>query len=214
MQHSVYRCVAALAAAASLASLYAQADIQTAVRNFLQAWYVDRKSPEELKSFVASDNAFNQQPPNPVAAAPAGRGPSRARSAPPDPLREFFRGAFPPSKVGERAAPPPKSLSDAIEYPPARVQGARTMPGSIITNEFAIYPAGSQAAKSFLPAKKPTGNDRVAAYLYHLTQAYKGKLYVVVYTAKGSGMLRETAFTYWIQENGAWKISAFMGTNW
>jgi hypothetical protein len=39
-------------------------------------------------------------------------------------------------------------------------------------------------------------------------------LYVVVYTAKGAGMLKETAVTYWIQENGSWKLAAFMGTNW
>jgi hypothetical protein len=54
----------------------------------------------------------------------------------------------------------------------------------------------------------------VAGFLYHLTQAYKGKLYVVLYTVKGPDMLKETAVTYWIQENGTWKIAAFMGTDW
>jgi len=50
--------------------------------------------------------------------------------------------------------------------------------------------------------------------LYHLTQAYKNKLYVAIYSTKGAGMLKETAVTYWIQENGLWKLAAFMGTNW
>jgi hypothetical protein len=201
--------VLVIAVLASLATLYAQADIQSAVTAFLQAWYVDKKSPTELKSFVAKDNAFNLQQQKSAA-----KGRSSAQVA--DPLTQLFRGAFSQPKRGERAAPPPKTLSDAIEYPPAKAPGERTMntSGAIITDDLAIYRADSQQAKSFLPAKKPSGSDPVANYLYHLTQAYKGKLYVATYAVKGAGMLHETAVTYWIREDGAWKLSAFVGTNW
>jgi len=206
-QHLRYRIP--LVAGAIWASLYvlqAQADIQSAVRSFLQAWYVDKKSPEELKSFVAKDNGFRLQP------NPSPNRPSASRTA--DPLSALFTGAFLQPKVGERPAPPPKSLSEAIEYPPAKNQNARTNPGDIITNDFAIYKAESLPKGSYFPANQPTGNDPVANFLYHLTQTYKGNLYVVLYAVKGGGMLQETAVTYWIQEDGAWKLAAFMGTNW
>jgi len=197
--------IVALAIWASLQALQAQADIQTTVRAFLQAWYVDKKL-DDLKSFVAKDNGFSLQQ------TPSSNRPSTSRAA--DPLNTLFRGAFPPPKVGERSASPPKSLNEAIEYPPAKNPSARAAPGVIVTNEFAIYPAEALPKGSYLPIKKPAGNDPVADFLYHLTQAYKGKLYVVLYTVKGAGMLQETAVTYWIQENGAWKLAAFMGTNW
>jgi hypothetical protein len=190
-------------------TLHAQADIQSTVTAFLQAWYVDKKSPAELKSFVAKDNAFNLPQPK-----SAGKGKSLAQAT--DPLAQLFRGAFPQPRIGERAAPPPKSLSDAIEYPPAKSAGAGNKKSfdAIITNDLAIYRADSPQARSFLPTKKPSGSDEVANYLYRLTQTYKGKLYVATYAVKGAGMLHETAVTYWIQEDGAWKLSAFVGTNW
>jgi hypothetical protein len=201
------KCRAPLIAAALLALLPAiegQTDIQTAVRAFLQAWYVDKASPAQLKSFVAKDNGF-QSP-------PATNAPVTARQV--DPTTQLFNGAFTPPKIGERPAPPPKTLSDAIEYPPAKKQTAKANPGDIVTNEFAIYSPKSLPKGSYLPAKKPASSDPVSNFLYHLTQAYPGKLYVVLYNVKGANMLQESAVTYWIQENGAWKIAAFMGTNW
>jgi len=39
--------------------LFCQADIQTTVQQFLQAWYVDKKPAAELKSYIANDNGFN-----------------------------------------------------------------------------------------------------------------------------------------------------------
>lgn len=181
-----------------------QSDIQSAVRAFLQAWYVDKASPEQLKSFVAKDNGFQSPPP--------ASGPVTARRV--DPMSQLFSGAFAPPKVGERPAPPPKTLSDAIEYPSAKNRTARTNPGDIVTNEFAIYNPKSLPKGSYLPTKKPASADPVATFLYHLTQAYPGKLYVVLYTVKGANMLQEAVVTYWIQENGAWKMAAFMGTDW
>lgn len=199
---------AAFGIMASLLPLQAQGDIQAAVRSFLQAWYVDKKSPDELKSFVAKDNGFNILPKAPLSKTPVTQ--SHA-----DPLRELFTRAFVPPPVGARFEPP-KSLGDAIEFPPAKNPGAltRSGPGTIVSSEFAIYKPEALPKGSFLPAGKPNGNDPVANYLYHLTQAYKGKLYVVIYATKGAGMLQETAVTYWIQENWAWKLAAFMGTNW
>jgi hypothetical protein len=203
-----YRIPAVVAAlVGSLVPVHAQGDIQSVVRAFLQAWYVDKKSPDELKSFIAKDNGFNLQQKTPSSR------PGTAAQA--DPIRELFRSAFVPPKVGERIDPP-KSLSDAISFPPSQQPGAQTRsgPGAIITNEYAIYKPEALPKGSFLPTGKPSGTDPVANYLYHLTQAYKGKLYVVVYATKGAGMLQETAVTYWIQENGEWKLAAFMGTNW
>jgi hypothetical protein len=198
---------AALGIVASLLSLHAQADIQPAVRAFLQAWYVDKKSPDELKSFVAKDNGFNLTP-----AAPS-KAPLTAARA--DPVRALFAGAFVSVPVGMRYEPP-KTLGDAIEFPPAKAPGAMTMSsqGAIISSEFAIYKPEALPKGSVLPVRKPSGNDPVANYLYHLTQAYKGTLYVVIYATKGAGMLQETAVTYWIPENGVWKLAAFMGANW
>jgi hypothetical protein len=195
-----------LASLAPVETLQAQADIESRVRAFLQAWYVDKKL-DEMKSFIATDNGFNLQP------APSSNLPSASRA--PDPVSTLFNGAFTPPKVGERTVAP-RSLSDVIEYPPAKTQSRapRAATGVIITNEFAIYPAEALPKGSYLPIGKPAGNDKVAGFLYHLTQAYKGKLYVVLYTVKGPDMLKETAVTYWIQENGTWKIAAFMGTDW
>lgn len=200
---------AAVGIVASLLLLHAQGDIQPAVRAFLQAWYVDKKSPDELKSFVAKDNGFKLIP----AATPSKAPLTEARA---DPLHELFARAFVSPPVGMRFEPP-KSLSDAIEFPPAKAPGAmRTMSsqGAIVSSEFAIYKPEALLRGSFFPAGKPGGIDPVANYLYHLTQAYKGKLYVVIYATKGAGMLQETAVTYWILENGAWKLAAFMGTDW
>ena len=197
--------------AASLLSLHAQGDIQPAVRAFLQAWYVDKKSPAELKTFVAKDNGFNLTP----AAKASSKGPLTARTAPADPVGDLFAGAFAAPRIGMRIEQP-KTLSDAIEYPPAKAPGAmtRSSQGAIISSEFAIYKPEALPKGSFLPAGKPRGNDPVSNYLYHLTQAYKGKLYVAIYTTKGAGMLQETAVTYWIPENGVWKLAAFMGARW
>jgi hypothetical protein len=199
---------AAVGLVASLLPLYAQGDIQPAVRAFLQAWYVDKKSPDELKSFVAKDNGFNLIP-----AATSSKAPLTAARA--DPVRALFAGAFVSPRVGMRFEPP-KTLSDAIEFPPAKAPGARTMSvrGAIVSSEFAIYTPEALPKGGFLPVRKPSGDDPVANYLYHLTQAYKGKLYIAIYSAKGGGMRQETAVTYWIPENGVWKLAAFMGTNW
>jgi hypothetical protein len=193
---------------AGLLSLRAQGDIQSAVRAFLQAWYVDKKSPDELKTFVAKDNGFNL-----TAAAATSKAPLTAARA--DPVHSLFAGAFVSVPVGMRLEPA-KTLSDAIEFPPAKAPGAmtRSSPGALVSSEFAVYKPEALPKGGFLPARKPGGNDPVANYLYRLTQAYKGKLYVVVYSTKGAGMLRETAVTYWIPENGVWKLAAFMGTNW
>jgi hypothetical protein len=198
----------ALGIVASILPLRAQGDIQTTVRAFLQAWYVDKQSPDSLKSFVAKDNGFNLAP-----AAPPSKTPLTAARV--DPVHALFARAFVSPPIGARYEPP-KSLSDAIEYPPAKAPGAmtRSAKGVILSSEFAIYTAEAAPKGSFLPAAKPSVGDPVTNYLYHLTQAYKGRLYVVVYTAKGAGMLKETAVTYWIQENGSWKLAAFMGTNW
>jgi hypothetical protein len=193
----------ALALSVALPALRAQADLQSTVRTFLQAWYVDKKTPDELKSFIAKDNGFSLQP-----AGSANRA-TTSRAA--DPVETLFKGAFVPPKVGERIEPL-KGLSEAIARPPKNANAPEAK-GVSPADEFAIYAADKLPKGSYLPAKKPEGNDPVANYLYHLTQAYKGKLYVVLYAVKGPGMLAETAVTYWIQENGAWKLAAFMGTN-
>lgn len=195
--------IATLAVCALAPALQAQTDIQTAVTSFLQAWYVEKASPAQLKSFIANDNGFQLQ-------APA-IAPRTARQA--DPVTQLFTGAFVPPKIGERALSP-KSLSDVIEYSPAKSSAVRANPGDIVTNEYAIYKAESLPKGSLLPAGKPAGTDPVANFLYHLTQAYPNKLYVVLYAVKGANMLQETAITYWIQEAGVWKLAAFMGTNW
>jgi hypothetical protein len=130
-----------------------------------------------------------------------------------DPVHDLFAGAFVAPRVGMRLELP-KTLSDAIEFAPAKAPGAmtRAAQGVILSSEFAIYKP--EALPQVLPAGKPGETDQVSSFLYHLTQAYKGKLYIAVYSTKGGGMLQETAITYWIQENGVWKLAAFMGTNW
>lgn len=188
----------------------AQTDVQTTVRTFLQSWYVERKSPEELRSYVARDNGFalprSAQPPN----APRTAGPK-------DPISELFAGAFTKGPVGAEAAMP-KTLSDVIEYGPAknvRAAGAKNFPRCSLTSiEFAICKPEELPKGAVLPASKPSGKDPVATYLWHLSQDYKNQLYIVLYSTKGAGLLRETAILYWIQEGGSWKLAAFEGTNW
>ena len=189
--------------------LNAQADIQKTVRDFLQAWYVDRKSPEELKNYVAKDNGFslpsNAQSSNALMTA--------ART---DRVNQLFTGAFTKVPIGSEYVPP-KTLSDAIEYAPAKRPSTRrtTSRENCLTSvEFAICTPDQLPKGAVLPATKPSGNDPGANYLWHLSHASKGKLYVVLYSTKGEGLLRETAILYWIQEDNSWKLAAFKGTNW
>ena len=187
-----------------------QTDVQTTVRTFLQSWYVERKSPEELGSYIAKDNGFaltqSAQPPN----APR-------TAAPTDPVKALFTGAFTKGPVGAEAAMP-KTLSDVIEYGPAKNVRAATAKTpfrcSLTSIEFAICKPEELPKGSVLPMSKPSGKDPVATYLWHLSQNYKDKLYIVLYSTKGAGLLRETAIQYWIQEGGSWKLAAFQGTNW
>ena len=186
----------------------AQADIQQTVQQFLQAWYVDKKPASELKSYIAKDNGFHL-----AALSPTGRPLTEARA---DPVDQLFAGAFVKVPIGAEFLPP-KTLSDAIEYPPAkRPSTARTSgrPSCLTSSQFAICTPDQLPKGAVLPATQPSGKDPVANFLWHLTQAYKGKLYVVLYTTKGAGLLRETAILYWIEEGDAWKLAAFEGTNW
>lgn len=187
--------------------LFSQTDIQTTVQQFLQAWYVDKKPATELKSYIAKDNGFNLPQ-----LSPSGAPLTAART---DPVTQLFTGAFVNRPLtGEFV--PPKTLGDAIEYPPAkRPSTARSTGPSCLTSEqFAICKPDQLPKGAVLPATKPTGKDPVANYLWHLTQAYKGRLYVVLYTTKGAGLLRETAILYWIEEGNSWKLAAFQGTDW
>jgi len=188
--------------------LYAQADIRQTVQSFLQAWYVDRKSPEELKSYIARDNGFNLTQPSPKAAVTGVRA---------DPVNQLFTGAFTKVPIGSEAVRL-NTLSEAIEYPPAKnppMKTRKTTSGNCMTSlEFSICAPDQLPKGTVLPAAKPSGNDPIANYLWHLSQAYKNKLYIVLYSTKGAGLLRETAILYWIQEGDSWKLAAFKGTNW
>lgn len=189
--------------------LHAQTDVQRTVRAFLQAWYVDRKSPNELKGYIAKDNGFNL----PSTTAPSKTPLAAART---DPVRQLFTGAFVENKVGMESMQP-KSLGDAIEYPPAKKSMAiRTMSreNCLASVEFAVCKPDQLPKGAVLPVTKPSGKDPVANYLWHLSQAYKNRLYIVLYSTKGAGLLRETAILYWIRENNSWKLAAFKGTNW
>ena len=184
-------------------------ELQTTVQSFLQAWYVDRKSTDELKSYIAKDNGFSLLPLTsanlPVTAARA------------DPVQQLFRGAFTAVPIGAEIATP-KSLRDAIEYPPAKrpvTERAVSQQPSCLTSEtFAICKPDQLPKGSVLPTEKPTGKDPIATYLWHLVTTYKGNVYIVLYTTTGAGLLKETAILYWIPEGGTWKLAAFMGTDW
>ena len=201
-------CSVALIVLSSCLPLYAQADIESTVRNFLQAWYVDKKNPDELSKFIAKDNAFEF--------APMESSSSSKSAALVDPWKQVFAGAFAKVPIGARFEAP-RSLSDAIEFPPSKNGTAmRTMSRehAIMSGEFAIFKPDALPKGSVLPVSKPSGSDPVAKFLYHLSEAYKDKLYIVVYATKGAGLLRETSVLYWIQEDNSWKLAAFMGTNW
>lgn len=191
-------------------ALPAQTDVQTTVRSFLQAWYVDRKSTDELKGYIATDNGFN------LAQGVESPNASKAAAAQIDPLRELFEGAFTKGLLRAEVSAP-KTLGDAIEYPPAKrpqTLQARNQSACLTSIEFAVCKPEQLPQGSVLPTSKPSGNDPVANYLWHLSQKYKGRLYVVLYTTKGANLLRETAILYWIQEGNSWKLAAFKGTNW
>jgi hypothetical protein len=185
------------------------ADLQTTVQSFLQAWYVDRKSPNELKSYIAKDNGFSLLP-----LTSANRPATEARA---DPVQQLFRGAFTPVPIGAEISAP-KSLRDAIEYPPAKrpvTERAVTQQPPCLTSEtFAICKPDQLPKGSVLPTEKPAGKDPIATYLWHLATTYQGNLYIVLYTTTGAGLLKETAILYWIPEGGTWKLAAFMGTDW
>jgi hypothetical protein len=189
--------------------LHAQADVQKTVRDFLQAWYVDRQSPEQLKSYIAKDNGFNL-------AQNAQPSTARAATASIDPVNRLFTGAFAKGPTKAELATP-KTLSEVIEYAPAGKPRAKASTGQqscLVTIEFAVCKPEQLPKGAVLPANKPSGKDPVANYLWHLNQNYKNKLYIVLYSTKGAGLLRETAILYWIQEGSSWKLAAFEGTNW
>jgi len=189
--------------------LHAQADVQKTVRDFLQAWYVDRQSPEQLKSYIAKDNGFNL-------AQSAQPSTARAATALTDPVNRLFTGAFTKGPIGAELATP-KTLSEVIEYAPAKKPAAMASTGQqtcLTSIEFAVCKPEQLPKGAVLPANKPSGKDPVADYLWHLNQDYKNKLYIVLYSTKGAGLLRETAILYWIQEGSSWKLAAFEGTNW
>ena len=201
-------CSAALIVLCLSVPLAAASDIESTVRSFLQAWYVDRKNPDELSRFIAKDNAFAFAPLEPS-------GSSRA-AAPVDPWKEVFAGAFAKSSTGVRFEGP-KSLSEAIEFPPAKnplALGPTNNRHAFMSGEFAIFKPEALPKGSVLPASKPSGKDPVANFLYHLAQTYPDRLYIAIYATKGAALLRETSILYWIQEDNAWKLAAFMGTNW
>lgn len=187
---------------------YSQGDIQQTVQQFLQAWYVDKKPAAELKSYIAKDNGFILPQ-----LRPSGAPLTEART---DPVDQLFAGAFVKGPLTAEIVPP-KTLSDAIEYPPAKrpsTMRSSVQNSCLTSNEFAICRPDQLPRGAVLPASKPSGNDPVANFLWHLRTSYKGKLYVVLYTTKGAGLLRETAILYWIQESNSWKLAAFEGTDW
>lgn len=189
-------------------ALFPQDDIQQTVQQFLQAWYVDKKPASELKSYIAKDNGFNLRQ-----LSPTGRPITEARG---DPVNQLFAGAFAKVPIGAQIVPS-KTLSDAIEYPPAKHPSMSRGSGQrscLTTTEFLVCRPEQLPPGAVLPATQPSGKDPVANFLWHLSQSYKGKLYVVLYTTKGAGLLRETAILYWIQEDNSWKLAAFEGTDW
>lgn len=189
--------------------LHAQADVQKTVRDFLQAWYVDRQGPEQLKSYIAKDNGF-------YLAQSAQPSTTRAATASTDPVNRLFTGAFTKGPIGAELGTP-KTLSEVIEYAPAKKPAARASTGQqtcLTSIEFAVCKPEQLPKGAVLPANKPSGSDPVANYLWHLNEDYKNKLYIVLYSTKGAGLLRETAILYWIQEGSSWKLAAFEGTNW
>jgi len=201
------------------APLHAQADVQKTVREFLQAWYVDRKSPEELRSYVAKDNGF-------TLAQQAQPSKALATAAQVDPVNQLFTGAFTKRPMGVELALP-KTLNEVIEFSPPKIPAKKqaanqaAMPSTdtllkdcMASIEFALCKPEQTPKGALLPASKPSGKDPVANYLWHLSQDYKNKLYIVLYSTKGAGLLRETAILYWIQEDNSWKLAAFEGTNW
>ncbi|HYW39057.1 MAG TPA: hypothetical protein VE957_13160 [Terriglobales bacterium] len=189
--------------------LHAQAEVQKTVRDFLQAWYVDRQSPEQLKSYIAKDNGFNLV----QKAQPTG---GREAATATDPVNRLFTDAFTKGTSKAELARP-KTLSEMIEYAPAKKTASTASSGQLscmASIEFALCKPGQLPKGAVLPANKPSGKDPVANYLWHLNQDYKNKLYIVLYSTKGAGLLRETAILYWIQEGNSWKLAAFEGTNW
>lgn len=203
-----FACAFALYFLISTQAVHAQTDIQQTVREFLQAWYVDRKSPDELRNYIAKDNGFHS-PSNTTSKAPV----TAARV---DPVQQLFTGAFTRVPVGSESVRP-KTLSDAIEYAPAKRPSTARATGQtscLTSTDFAICKPDQLPKGTVLPTTKPSGNDPVANYLWHLSDAYKNKLYIVLYSTKGAGLLRETAILYWIQEGKSWKLAAFQGTNW
>jgi hypothetical protein len=214
----------ALCCLASSAPLRAQSDIQQTVRAFLQAWYVDGKGADELKAYIANDNGFNLAPPPARVSATTSK-PSTERAlkpmekaAPADPVTQLFTGAFkstPPS--GTSTAPSEnrmlreehavqRPLGDFIEYVPVK-----SMAKCSSSPEFAVCRPADLPKGSLLPSSKPSGNDPVANFLWHLSQAYKNKLYIVMYSTKAEGLVREGVIQYWIQEGNSWKLAAFVG---
>jgi hypothetical protein len=86
-------------------------------------------------------------------------------------------------------------------------------------NNFAIVVPELAALSLFPPEKVPQEKlDPPSQLLWHLRNQYyksnekENRLYLVVYSTTGTGLLQETSVLYWIREQAGRKLAAFQGT--
>jgi hypothetical protein len=175
------------------------------VHDFLQAWYVDQNL-DSLGGFIATDNSENYL---------ADRG-----MLPNDVFLSYWASLFYSAFEERPGLVRFESLKDAISYeepdfPTESRLSYRNDPGS----NFAIVVPELAALSLFPPEKVPQEKlDPPSQLLWHLRNQYfksnekENRLYLVVYSTTGTGLLQETSVLYWIREQAGRKLAAFQGT--
>ena len=188
--------------------------LRDSVKAFLTTWYIDRDL-DTLGAFVARDNVFAYN-----------KGQFTHGLTSMSAWKELFGGAF----VAHTSALHPAALGEVLDnyQPPTMPPGTKELTylnagdDGLPKDRFAIINVSSLPPGSLLPT--PATQERSSrnrSFLVHLVSGYHSEgdptsadLAIVVYLIRPhTGLVRETAVTYWIREEGLWKLAAYNGTD-
>jgi hypothetical protein len=191
--------------------MFPNSDLQGTVRAFLNEWYIQRSLDRLVDKFLAEDNAARTL--------------TERGLLPNGVSRSYWSALFSQAFEDGLGAMRFEELSQVITYKePAlpKFLGPLKYVNETPTNDhFAILAPNSIAENALFPTdgRNPEEMDTEAGFLAHLKELYRlkdpehNRLNVVVYTTTAPGLLHEAVVLYWIQENGAWKLAAFQGTD-
>jgi|HubBroStandDraft_5_1064220.scaffolds.fasta_scaffold109286_2 hypothetical protein len=183
-------------------------DIKEAVQRFLTTWYVDRDFVS-LLDFVAKDNVYN-----------AANLENLGVKSPAALWSRLFSDAFESSSARVAKLQGPLQYHEPdFDEPDIKLRYINSEAVKSGAAAYAIIEPDSLPSGSLFAPSQATDVQRSrwnlqAKFLDYLREAYRSKLYVVIYSVTAPGLVHETVIQYWVKEGDCWKISAFQGTDW